>query len=42
MAVPTVTLKAAVLFATILGEVPKPLAMVGAVEEIIRLPAPSL
>jgi len=38
MAVPTVTRNAAVLFAKMLGEVPKPLAIVGAVEEIMRWP----
>ena len=40
--VPVVTKNAAVLFAVMVGEVQNPLAMVGAVEEMIRLPAPSL
>jgi len=38
VAVPTVTRNAAVLFARMLGEVPNPLAMVGAVEEMMRWP----
>ena len=39
---PTVISNAAVLFARMLGEVPNPLEMAGAVEEMIRFPAPSL